>query len=59
MGVGGPEGEKAPLKVSKKISKGKNRKCGVFSCIKVIKISFSVIQGITCIGLGTRGGLGG
>ena len=27
----------------KKKKKGKNRKCGVFSCIKVIKISFSAI----------------
>ena len=38
MGEG--RGGKNPLKVSKQ---GKIRKCGVFSCIKVIKMSFSVI----------------
>ena len=37
---GGGGGGKSPLKVSKK---GKMRKCGVFSCIKVIKITLSVI----------------
>ena len=37
---GGVKGAKAPLKISKK---GKIKKYGVFSCIKVIKISFSVI----------------
>ena len=34
MGGGGKEGEKAPLKISKK---GQIKKYGVFSCIKVIK----------------------
>ena len=37
---GGGQGEKAPLKISKK---GKMQKYGVFSCIKVNKTSFSVI----------------
>ena len=37
---GGGKGAKAPLKISKK---GKIKKYGVFSCIKVIKMSFSVI----------------
>ena len=39
-GAIGGKGAKAPLKISKK---GKMKKYGVFSCIKVIKISFSVI----------------
>ena len=39
-GGGGARGQKPPLKISKK---GKIKKYGVFSCIKVIKISFSVI----------------
>ena len=42
---GGGWRAKAPLNVFKK-EKEKLRKCGVFSCIKVIKISFSVI--FTC-----------
>ena len=37
--IGGQGGAKAPLKISKR----KMKKYGVFSCIKVIKISFSVI----------------
>ena len=37
---GGGKGGKSPLKISKK---GKIKKYGVFLCIKVIKISFSVI----------------
>ena len=40
MGGGGGKGAKAPLKISKK---GKMKKYDVFSGIKVIKISFSVI----------------
>ena len=39
-GGGGARGQKSPLKISKK---GKMKKHGVFSCIKVIKIGFSVI----------------
>ena len=38
--MGGGQGGKSPLKISKK---GKMTKYGVFSCIKVIKMSFSVI----------------
>ena len=38
--MGGGKGAKAPLKISKK---GKMKKYDVFSGIKVIKISFSVI----------------
>ena len=37
---GGVQGQKPPLKISKK---EKSKKHGVFSCIIVIKISFSVI----------------
>ena len=37
---GGGKGGKSPPKDFKK---GENKKYGVFSCIKVIKISFSVI----------------
>ena len=37
---GGGKGGKSPLRISKK---GKIKKYGVFSCIKVIKISFSII----------------
>ena len=36
----GAEGAKVPLEVSEN---GKIPKCGVFSCIKVLEISFSVI----------------
>ena len=38
--IGGARGAKAPLKISKK---EENEKYWVFSCIKVIKISFTVI----------------
>ena len=39
-GDNGGKGAKAPLKILKK---GKMKNYGVFSCIKVIEISFSVI----------------